>query len=38
VYLLVAWVVMFVLTMVISMALGAVLYGSTGYGSMRPLG
>ncbi|MEI6106249.1 MAG: Yip1 family protein [Opitutae bacterium] len=38
VYLLVAWVVMFVITMVISMALGAVLYGSTGYGSMRPLG
>lgn len=38
VYLLVAWVVMFVVTMVISGALGAIMYGSTGYGSMRPLG
>jgi hypothetical protein len=38
VYLLVAWVVMIVITMVISGVLGTIMYSTTGYGPMRPLG
>jgi Yip1 domain len=38
VYLVAAWVVMIVVTMIISGVFGTILYSATGYGPMRPLG